>query len=87
MSSRRGWTTATLLTNGTVLVAGGDDGYGDLDTTETYDPVSRNWSSAGTMNERREDHLAVLLLDGRVLEAGPGFSAELYVPTLLPNQP
>ena len=40
--------TATLLPNGTVLVAGGLDDSGKLlASTEFYDPASGNWSTTG----------------------------------------
>jgi hypothetical protein len=77
--------TATLLTNGKVLVAGG--GYGPLASAELYDPATGNWTFTGSLNEAREFHTATLLPDGKVLVAGgynPHFvaaaSAELYDP-------
>jgi hypothetical protein len=69
--------TATLLADGTVLVAGGSDGYGDdinvwdaLDSAVTYDPATGAWTDAGTMATRRRYHAATLLADGRVLVSG-----------------
>lgn len=74
--ARRGH-TATLLADGTVLVAGGRDGYGDdvyvmdaLDSAVTYDPATGAWTDAGTMATRRRYHAATLLADGRVLVSG-----------------
>jgi hypothetical protein len=75
--------TATLLPDGTVLVAGG---YGPA-SAELYDPSSGSWTATGNMNEGRGDHTATLLPDGRVLVAGgssgpaPLASAELYDPS------
>jgi hypothetical protein len=66
-------TTATLLANGKVLVAGG---YG----AELYDPDSGTWSATGKMATPRYNHTATLLADGRVLVAGATDSAELYDP-------
>ena len=44
--------TATLLSNGKVLVVGGffSDGYvsGSIDTVEVYDPTSGTWTSTGS---------------------------------------
>jgi N-acetylneuraminic acid mutarotase len=63
--------TATLLRNGTVLVAGGTDGRGKvLASAEAYDPVRDRWSPAGSMAATRIDHTATLLPSGKVLVAG-----------------
>jgi N-acetylneuraminic acid mutarotase len=83
--------TATLLSNGKVLVAGGTDGRGTvLASAELYDPVKDRWTSAGSMSATRIDHTATLLPSGKVLVAGgvvmpypaPSLgSAELYDPS------
>ncbi len=65
--------TATLLTNGKVLVAG----------SQLYDPDSGTWTATGKMVTPRFNHTATLLPDGRVLVAGGEFrtvKAELYDP-------
>jgi Kelch motif/Galactose oxidase, central domain len=64
--------TATLLSDGTVLVAGGDtDQVGDvLDSAELYDPRTGLWSFTASMSRPRSGHTATLLQDGRVLVAG-----------------
>jgi WD40 repeat protein len=81
--------TATLLPNGKVLVAGGDDGSGTASgfhaSAELYDPAMGTWSYTGSMNEIRVSHTATLLPNGKVLVAGgkylfPISSAELYDP-------
>ena len=59
--------TATLLTDGRVLVAGGD---GPLDSVEIYDPQRGEWQDARPMRQARLKHTATLLNDGRVLVAG-----------------
>lgn len=83
--------SATLLTNGKVLVAGGfhiPNSGGDftLASTELYDPVSDTWSPAGSLAIARSLHTATLLPNGKVLVVG-GYnwitgttyaSAELY---------
>jgi hypothetical protein len=81
----RGGHTATLLSDGTVLVAGGGSGSGPLASAELYDPDSGTWSVTADMVEGRGGHLATRLLDGTVLLAGGGNSpslatAELYDP-------
>lgn len=70
--------TLSLLSNGTVLVAGGmgmgDDGYEVLDTAEIYDPKSRSFRQIkATMTVPRCGHSATLLADGTVLLAGGYF--------------
>jgi hypothetical protein len=70
--------TATLLSDGNVLLAGGD--WGEVAPpilfsagAEIYDPAKRTFGSTGGMHANRWDHTATLLTDGRVLIAG-GFS-------------
>jgi len=66
---RRGH-TATRLADARVLIAGGENGTGTLNTTEIYDPASGTFSAAANMATARADHSATLLADGRVLIAG-----------------
>ena len=84
MGSKRSSHTATRLSNGSVLIVGGYDGSGELDTAELYDPVAGDFTDTGSMNSARSLHSATLLPGGRVLLAG-GYdgttdtaSAELY---------
>jgi hypothetical protein len=84
--------TATLLPNGKVLVAGGENWIDEvfvptiLASAELYDPVANTWSLAGSMATARQQHTATPLPSGLVLVAGgtssTGFtaSAELYDP-------
>ncbi|MFN7975359.1 MAG: kelch repeat-containing protein [Acidobacteriota bacterium] len=80
--------TATLLTDGRVLLAGGRDGQGYVATTELYDPKSGAWSTSAPLLPGRSDHTATLLGSGKVLVAGgfwdggPIAAALLYDPTL-----
>nr|WP_315594967.1 kelch repeat-containing protein [uncultured Cupriavidus sp.] len=77
--------TATLLPDGRVLVAGGEDaGGGALASAELYDPATGTWSPTGSMSQARNAYAAAQLIDGRVLAVG-GFdgtqalaTAELY---------
>ena len=64
--------TATTLTNGKILVAGGQDNCGNvLDTAELYDPAARKFIAVtNTMSDRRMFHTATILLSGKVLVAG-----------------
>ena len=45
--------TASVLTNGKVLVAGGDNGSGYLNSAELYDPSTGTWTTTGSMNNAR----------------------------------
>jgi N-acetylneuraminic acid mutarotase len=74
--------TATLLTNGKVLVAGGYNGA-ELASAELYDPTTGAWSPTRSLSSNRSGHTATLLTNGKVLVAGgdaTGISAELYDP-------
>ena len=75
MSTARASHTATLLSDGEVLVAGGASTYHGpkgtvVATAEIYDPKSATWHSAARMSLARYHHMAALLPDGRVLVAG-----------------
>jgi len=82
--------TATLLTNGQVLIAGGDDFINYLTDSEVYNPASGTWTVTGSVNTPRDCHTATLLPNGQVLIAGGEnvisgnqntlSSAELYNP-------
>ena len=69
MSRARGASTATLLRDGRVLVAGGHSG-GSQASAELYDPVTGSWTATGEMIGARQFHTATLLPDGDVLVAG-----------------
>jgi hypothetical protein len=64
--------TATLLHDGTVLIAGGDIGEGDgaSSVAELYDPATGAFSLTGRLREGRQDHTATLRSDGTVLFTG-----------------
>ncbi len=86
MATARNYHTATLLPNGTVLVAGGS-GAAYLASAEVYDPASGVWKATGSMTTPRAGHTATLLPNGTVLVAGGVGansvwldSAELYDP-------
>jgi hypothetical protein len=90
LNSARRITTATLLNNGMVLVAGGFNGGGVLASAELYDPTTGAFTYTGNMNVPRYYHTATLLDNGKVLIAGgddpsgalivPLASAEIYDP-------
>ena len=77
MTVNRAFYTATLLTDGRVLVAGGCAAFDDnggcptlLASAELYDPATGTWSATGSMSVGRWAHTATPLMDGRVLVAG-----------------
>ena len=101
MTTDREFPTATLLSDGRVLVAGGDNPYSAcsiLASTEVYDPTTGTFNSGATMEIGREGQTATLLKNGLVLIAGGSGgcsaqssaimrSAELYDPRVNSFQP
>jgi len=65
----RNYHTATLLSNGKVLIVGGFEAAFSA-TAELYDPGTGKWSLTGNLSEIRVAHSATLLKDGKVLVAG-----------------
>jgi Glucodextranase, domain B/IPT/TIG domain/Bacterial Ig-like domain (group 2)/Galactose oxidase, central domain len=93
LNTARGNFTATLLNDGTVLVAGGYDSNFNLTATaEIYNPTTGVFTPTANMGSARANHSATLLGNGVVLIAGSfddsanGYtgaalaSAELYNP-------
>lgn len=80
MAIPRAYQTATILPNGKVLVVGGrgllsisapwQPPGSAISSAELFDPKTRHWSSAGTLNAPRFGHTATLLRNGKVLIAG-----------------
>ena len=66
--------TLTPLPDGRVLLAGGTDpaadDHGYYKTTEVFNPESNSWSQGPILSERRSNHAATLLPDGRLLLVG-----------------
>ena len=60
--------TATLLTNGKVLIVGGSPSFPA--SAELYDPVTGTFAATGNMTKGRANHTATLLPDGKVLIVG-----------------
>ena len=77
--------TATLLSDGTVLVAGGRAADDRTATAEIFDPADGTWTMTGAMARRRAGQAASLLADGSVLvvggdvSLGVGATAERFV--------
>jgi len=79
MNTSRSGQTATLLSDGRVLVAGGSTsiqnadgttGGWDLLSAEVYDPGRGSWSTAGSMTGTAGGLTTVLLPSGKVLHVG-----------------
>jgi Galactose oxidase, central domain len=85
MTAVRFGATATLLTNGQVLIAGGQSSTGSpLSSAELYNPATDTFTATGSLGTARYDAAAMLLPNGKVLIAGGTGgtgtlkSAELY---------
>jgi len=76
--------SATLLPNGQVLVAGGEDAnFNLLSSAELYNPATGKFTPTGSMTTPRAGQSATLLNNGQVLVAGgtgATAAAELYNP-------
>src|SRR5262245_14830947 len=70
LNDARAGHTATTLEDGTILIVGGENRSGVLDSAEIFDPAASSSISTGSMLSRRVDHTATLLSDGRVLVTG-----------------
>ncbi|WP_367303554.1 Kelch repeat-containing protein [Corallococcus exiguus] len=75
LGSARELHTATLLSTGKVLVAGGQNGSA-LSSTELYDEASGTWSATTPMGVARYVHVAAPL-EGKILVVGGTGSASL----------
>ena len=88
MGTPRAEHTATMLTNGKVLIVGGSKDVADTAgglpyggyataTAELYDPASRTFTPTGSLSHARYGHTATLLPNGKVLITGGISSATL----------
>jgi len=87
MQQARLYLSATLLTNGQVLIVGGNHrGVPGIAQAELYNPATGTFSPTGSLNTGRYSHSATLLANGKVLIAGGRgssgslASAEVYDP-------
>lgn len=78
--------SATLLGDGDVLVAGGDAGLASNSHSSAeavlYNPTTNSWTTTGSLNNSRLFQTASLLQNGQVLVAG-GESFANHAPTRL----
>ncbi len=71
LSHAREGNSATLLKDGKVLIAGGDNGRAPMVAqAELYDPAKHAFVPTGSMKTPRGGHTATLLADGKVLMTG-----------------
>ena len=66
MATEREDHTASVLSDGTVLVSVGKNNNGAVKTSELYHPASRTWETVGTMHVARYRHTASVLPSGAV---------------------
>ena len=92
MLQARAYASATLLIDGRVLVAGGNNGSADLRSAELYVPWTQAFEPAGELSVPRSAHTAVLLPhNASVLLAGgssngvPQASVDLFLPAEFPD--
>jgi hypothetical protein len=70
LSVTRAFGTATVLSDGRVLVVGGTEGRKTHASCELWDPKRRRCKPTGELANPRVGHRATLLADGRVLVTG-----------------
>jgi hypothetical protein len=90
MTTTRSGHTATLLSDGRVLIAGGvDSQHAVVASAEIFDPQTNKFSAISSLHQARFMHTAALLLSGKVFIAGGASdragkslltSAEIYDP-------
>jgi len=70
MSNKRCWPAASLLRNGQVLVAGGQDRETRFTSTELYNPQTGTWSPTGNLLCPISESILPLLPNGHAFLAG-----------------
>ena len=78
MTTPRFGHSASVLTTGKVLIAGGRSRTQVLASAELYDPSSKAWTPTGDITSARYMHSASVLDDGKVLVAGGMNESEYF---------
>ncbi|HYM50648.1 MAG TPA: kelch repeat-containing protein [Candidatus Limnocylindrales bacterium] len=74
MHTGRLFASATLLPDGTVLIAGGDDRGSPLASAEVFDPTTSSWTVVASMPQARGQQLATLMGGNVVVMGGSAFN-------------
>ena len=61
LTTNRGGHTSTLLENGDILIAGGDDGRNKIDTIELFVAATEKLTSGLKLNTPRASHISIRL--------------------------
>jgi hypothetical protein len=70
MTTARADATSTLLPNGNVLIAGGENNFAGISSTQLYNPLTNTFAASPSMTAARFFATATLLPNGMVLIAG-----------------
>ena len=70
ITAPRIFATATRLPSSKVLLAGGQDGQGDISDVRVYDPQANAWTAGAPLSIPRSRHTATLLTTGKVFVTG-----------------
>jgi hypothetical protein len=90
MTVKRSFHSATLLKDGTVLIASGQSGDATgetVATAEIFDPTTNKFTATGSLSNARTFLVPIVMPNGRVLFAGGSTntgslsSVEIYDPT------
>jgi hypothetical protein len=89
MAEARARHSASLLPDGRVLIAGGENDSDALASTELFDPTkpaASAWSAGPSLPEARMAHAAVTLSDGQILMGG-GYGSSTYLASFVIYKP
>ena len=70
LQAARSFAPAIRLADGSVLTAGGWNGFGFFSSAERWSPAAQAWASAGAIGQSAYGQVASILPDGRALFAG-----------------